>query len=516
MLKAALKAYTNEPSHLEQSPPTSPSKSDPSATSPVKKRKGSGCSSVISQYDFQFDAFLENSELRDQFTKFLRSRFSDEPMLFCNAVERFKRLKSSYAINMEATHIVKEFILVNSVSEVNISAGVRNGILSAYSDYLSGSLHTYVFSQSIFDDAIQSVHTCLKQDSFPQFINSVNFASFIQLHINDENYMSKIAVFKKRASMGTPIKRNTEMDLHADDTDSDDEDKPSNSLQLQAIIDQFNTLNNIDQLLVTDVELNCHKQFVTNKQIWKLQSSDGKSDQYCLKVTESRPSGKIQKDVGVLPFPVPLVMHPLIDQMFVRSFSEEVTIKKMEHIETLSASSTSYSTSIVRVVLSLSKFLKKRELILLSSLVKEQNGDYTGIIRSVNHPNIPKRSAYVRCYYECVFTLKEIADNLTQYTVMTRIDLGDTTRGRSLSALLSPSLFISNSDAESTSHDDDHCNLYNGIQRMIRANPVFKDDLKLLNTLTLNELSSMSPVKRRRPEVFSFSKRYSTSISQSI
>lgn len=92
-------------------------------------------------------------------------------MNFIEQVNYFKTLKKNKDRYIQAQKIIQEFLMPNSIQELNISNSIRNSIIYQHS---TGEIPT-VF----FDEVAQQILLTLQVDCFPRFLASDIFEQFV-------------------------------------------------------------------------------------------------------------------------------------------------------------------------------------------------------------------------------------------------------------------------------------------------------------------------------------------------
>uniref|UniRef100_A0A915HP64 RGS domain-containing protein n=1 Tax=Romanomermis culicivorax TaxID=13658 RepID=A0A915HP64_ROMCU len=114
---------------------------------------------------------LMNSDLgRQIFSRFLESEFSDENLLFYSACEDFKRESKNVKRQMIAKSIYDTFLKPTAPLEVNVDERMRRRV-AARMDIIP--------NRELFDETQESVYKLMERDSFPRFIRSQVYTSFL-------------------------------------------------------------------------------------------------------------------------------------------------------------------------------------------------------------------------------------------------------------------------------------------------------------------------------------------------
>ena len=119
----------------------------------------------------KMDEILEDAELKEKFTEFVRSKYADEPLVFYDACSKYQELAENSREALKGknvllitlgSQIVENFVKEDSVKWVNISSDMRAELLKAYEERR--------FDVHTFDKAKLMAFELLKQNFYDQFV----------------------------------------------------------------------------------------------------------------------------------------------------------------------------------------------------------------------------------------------------------------------------------------------------------------------------------------------------------
>ncbi|KAF5914832.1 hypothetical protein HPG69_010898, partial [Diceros bicornis minor] len=117
-----------------------------------------------------FDKMMKAPAGRNLFREFLRTEYSEENLLFWLACEDLKKEQNKKVIEEKARMIYDDYISILSPKEVSLDSRVREVINR---NLLDPNPHMY-------EDAQLQIYTLMHRDSFPRFLNSQIYKSFLE------------------------------------------------------------------------------------------------------------------------------------------------------------------------------------------------------------------------------------------------------------------------------------------------------------------------------------------------
>ncbi|EEY56014.1 uncharacterized protein PITG_08763 [Phytophthora infestans T30-4] len=123
-----------------------------------------------------FASVLRHGLLTQRFQAFLESEHSDENYLFFLEIEKFRVIEDSNERRVVSNHIRERYIQSDAPKEVNLPAGIRDGILEQM-DKLSP---TAIVETTFFDEACDEIMRLMVKDSFPRFKKSLYFQNLVE------------------------------------------------------------------------------------------------------------------------------------------------------------------------------------------------------------------------------------------------------------------------------------------------------------------------------------------------
>lgn len=104
------------------------------------------------------------------FQAFLKSEFSDENLEFWVVCEDYKKIRSSFRMSSRAKKIFKRYIQPEAPREINIDHKTRELI----------RWNIKAPSPMCFDDAQKIVYGLMERDSYPRFLKSNIYETFLE------------------------------------------------------------------------------------------------------------------------------------------------------------------------------------------------------------------------------------------------------------------------------------------------------------------------------------------------
>lgn len=136
-------------------------------------------------YNIGLKAILAEPDLVMLFREFLKNTFSSENLAFIIEVENFKNLWSrgveDEVIKKRAHEIFEKYFSETSSYELNISSGLLAGLQQRNHIIHSQELKEKMKSPttSVFNKCEQSVFQLVESDSYPRFIRSIEYRTYI-------------------------------------------------------------------------------------------------------------------------------------------------------------------------------------------------------------------------------------------------------------------------------------------------------------------------------------------------
>ncbi|KAF0973480.1 hypothetical protein FDP41_008184 [Naegleria fowleri] len=155
---------------------------------------------IYQLYEFPFEAIFDVPEAKEEFRQYLKKEHNEEPFLFYEDVEEYKRLKFEENKAKKAIAIFKNYLLPNSPHEVNISAQHRQNAIKAFEQ--SAQLQndkSMLVPENVFDEIQLAIFYNLKNDNYPRFTVSQQFKNFLKQ--KDIAFVSLIAIKKNTTYM---------------------------------------------------------------------------------------------------------------------------------------------------------------------------------------------------------------------------------------------------------------------------------------------------------------------------
>ncbi|KAM7340874.1 hypothetical protein ACRRTK_001489 [Alexandromys fortis] len=124
----------------------------------------------VKSWSQNFDKMMKAPAGRNLFREFLRTEYSEENLLFWLACEDLKKEQNKKVVEEKARIIYEDYISILSPKEVSLDSRVREVINR---NLLDPSPHMY-------EDAQLQIYTLMHRDSFPRFLNSQIYKTFVE------------------------------------------------------------------------------------------------------------------------------------------------------------------------------------------------------------------------------------------------------------------------------------------------------------------------------------------------
>ncbi|KAG7390914.1 hypothetical protein PHYPSEUDO_006398 [Phytophthora pseudosyringae] len=124
-----------------------------------------------------FASVLRHGVLIQRFQAFLESEHSDENFLFFLDIEKFRVIEDDDERRATAKHIRERYIHPDAPKEVNLPAGIRDGLM----EQMEKQSPTDVVEATLFDEACNEIMRLMVKDSFPRFKKSPHFQKVIDM-----------------------------------------------------------------------------------------------------------------------------------------------------------------------------------------------------------------------------------------------------------------------------------------------------------------------------------------------
>ncbi|KAK3095243.1 hypothetical protein FSP39_012078 [Pinctada imbricata] len=123
----------------------------------------------VAGWAVNFDKLLKDVSGLTVFTEFLKKEFSQENIVFWRAVEQYKQINDVDKRKAKAKEIFNTYISVKAADPINIEQTARQQVEKQLDSP----------SSNAFDRAQQEIFKLMKQDSYPRFIKSELYKSYL-------------------------------------------------------------------------------------------------------------------------------------------------------------------------------------------------------------------------------------------------------------------------------------------------------------------------------------------------
>ncbi|OWZ03760.1 hypothetical protein PHMEG_00024455 [Phytophthora megakarya] len=123
-----------------------------------------------------FASVLRHGVLTQRFQAFLESEHSDENYLFFLDIEKFRVVEDRDERRQMSMYIRERYIQSDAPKEVNLPAGIRDGII----DQMDRGPPSHTVDTTFFDEAYDEIMRLMVKDSFPRFKKSMHFQNIIE------------------------------------------------------------------------------------------------------------------------------------------------------------------------------------------------------------------------------------------------------------------------------------------------------------------------------------------------
>jgi hypothetical protein len=147
----------------------------------------------VSQYEVQFASVLTVEAARDHFHEYLKSQFTEEPLLFLLRVTEFKAQVEPKGQVQTVLDIYNTFIKQNAEKELNIQHRDRDYVLQILqSTDQFNKKDNLVVPDTIYDALFTKVFRELREDSGARYVRSKAFHTFVNRM--GEEFIQSIAI----------------------------------------------------------------------------------------------------------------------------------------------------------------------------------------------------------------------------------------------------------------------------------------------------------------------------------
>ncbi|KAE9356057.1 hypothetical protein PF008_g3775 [Phytophthora fragariae] len=122
-----------------------------------------------------FASVLRHGVLTQRFQAFLESEHSDENFLFFLDIEKFRVMEDDQERRELSSHIRTQYLQPDAPKEVNLPAGIRDGLLEKMDKLTPAD----VVETTFFDEACDEIMRLMVKDSFPRFKKSLHFQNIV-------------------------------------------------------------------------------------------------------------------------------------------------------------------------------------------------------------------------------------------------------------------------------------------------------------------------------------------------
>lgn len=126
-------------------------------------------SQEVAQWSQSFQSLMTTKYGPMVYKAYLKTEYSDENLEFWIACEKYKSITCRWKRNARARKLFKLYIQPNSPREINIDSPTRDDIIKE----LQNS------SPYCFEDAQKIVYRHMERDSYPRFLQSSIYQSFL-------------------------------------------------------------------------------------------------------------------------------------------------------------------------------------------------------------------------------------------------------------------------------------------------------------------------------------------------
>nr|XP_057923234.1 regulator of G-protein signaling 13-like [Doryrhamphus excisus] len=128
------------------------------------------CFEELSQWSHSLERLISSKYGIKIFQAFLKSEFSDENMEFWLVCEEYKKIRTHFRMTSKAKKIFKHYIQAQAPREINIDHKTREQIRHSLKAGCTGC----------FDEAQRIVYGLMERDSYPRFLKSDIYRTFLE------------------------------------------------------------------------------------------------------------------------------------------------------------------------------------------------------------------------------------------------------------------------------------------------------------------------------------------------
>ncbi|EFC38923.1 RGS domain-containing protein [Naegleria gruberi] len=319
-------------------------------------------------YEFPLEAIFDVPEAKEEFRAYLKREHNEEPLLFYEEVEDFKRLKFEENKTKKALFILKTYVMPNSSHEINISSQYRQNIVLGFEK--SGQLTSeknMLVDETIFDDSQSAIFYNLKNDTYPRFTKSVQFNNFLKQ--KDEAFITSISVLKNTKYM--------------------------------EYIPKFDGL-----VCDRDIQFFSFMAFNDDEEVWdeiKVGASGRRAcyqskKEFNIDENEEKANGKLLKQVFILPCSKEQAFNMFSHTQVRQDILDAESINQLDYIPI--SKTNKYAQSILKIVIQMTGLtwvMKPRQAVVAGTVVKDTKRNcIANIMKSTNSVLLPEKKSHVK------------------------------------------------------------------------------------------------------------------------
>ncbi|GAB5571996.1 regulator of G-protein signaling 17 isoform X1 [Prionailurus iriomotensis] len=143
-------------------------------------------SDEVLSWSQNFDKMMKAPAGRNLFREFLRTEYSEENLLFWLACEDLKKEQNKKVIEEKARMIYEDYISILSPKEIQLLKKSMRGDVAFEKVSLDSRVREVINrnlldpNPHMYEDAQLQIYTLMHRDSFPRFLNSQIYKSFVE------------------------------------------------------------------------------------------------------------------------------------------------------------------------------------------------------------------------------------------------------------------------------------------------------------------------------------------------
>jgi hypothetical protein len=266
-------------------------------------------------------------------------------------------------------------------------------------------------SRHLFDDLKEEVEIELEDKHLPKFLTTDSFLNHTSSMIKKDPHFLE--------ALGTP---RTPTDFMSERTVDNTDTETEVENDTEVIYNKKGFLYDFSDVNITDDDFERLFVDVVNRDMWKPVYT---SDKRTVSVSKSefyngKKGLKKMFETGVVPYSVDEVFNAYVDAEYLQVVEKEISSQtQVDYVV-----SGKYAMSVVNMKYKLKFPMQNRDLSLILSTRRENNGAITFLRKSIVHSRIPKNKGFIRAFAAGGIIFEKVGEGLTRYSQSYYVDYG--------------------------------------------------------------------------------------------